>query len=152
MRTYIAASALVSAAASAVFVVHELPIQLRPQANDMFAPSGRLFVAGVIDAGVALVIAGGIVGEAGLALVARNLSGSQRPRQRAALAALGGTAGGAVIAALLAIGTFGAPHARQTYLPLEVLCIAGGGVLGWAYEAVFQLRERRASAGTCDDD
>jgi hypothetical protein len=148
-RTYIAASALVSAAVSAVFVVHELPIQLRPQASDvMFAPSGRVFLAGVIDAGVALVITGGILAEAFLAFLARSFARSERPRQRTLLAALGGTAGGAVIATLLAISTVGDLHARQTYILLEVLCIAGGGVLGWAYEAIFQFRERRASAGT----
>lgn len=152
-RTYIAASALVSAAVCAVFVVHELPIQLRPQASDVvFAPSGRLFLTGVIDAGVALVITGGILAEALLAFLARSVAGSQHPRQRAVLAALGGTAGGAVIAALLAIGTGGALQTRQTNVLLEVLCIAGGGVLGWAYEGVFQLRERRANAGMRDDD
>ncbi|WP_420367031.1 hypothetical protein [Curtobacterium sp. L1-20] len=142
-----------SAAACAVFIVHELPIQLRPQGGGvMFAPSGRLFLAGVIDAGVALVITGGVLAEALLAFLARSFAGSQHPRRRAVLAALGGTAGGAVIAALLAIGTGGALRTRQTYVLLEVLCIAGGGVLGWAYEAVFQLRERRANAGTRDDD
>jgi len=153
IRTYIAASALVSAGASAVFVVHELPIQLRPHASDfMFTASGRLFLAGVIDAGVALVITGGILAEALLAFLARSFAAAQHPRLRAALAALGGTLGGAVIAAFLAVGTVRDLQARHTNIFFEALCIVGGGVLGWVYEVVFQLRERRASAGMRDDD
>ncbi|RKR75917.1 hypothetical protein C8E83_3081 [Frondihabitans australicus] len=110
----------------------------------MFTPGGRLFLSAIIDGGVSIVVIGGTIAEAGVALLLRNRAPRESAGLRYAAAALGGIAGGAAIALLLALGVLLAVRPGMQEDLLMAFSIVGGGLLGCAYEAVFRIRERRA--------
>lgn len=144
--TYIGSSAVVGGALSTIFVIGTLPSQLRPSpAKVMFTPSGLLFLSGIIDLGVSLVIIVASVALAGTALLARRLARRGGRRLRAGAASLGSALAGGALSFVLPPDMLLDHQSSRTHTPAIVACMIAGGLLGSAYEAFFQFRKRRAT-------